>query len=227
MRREQPGERNGDGYEAEEERAQDPGTGPPKSRRRRRGRIAGERLEGRDRDAEEDQQETGETGRSPENGRNDTHRLTVAKRSEGSYSRHMRLGKDGKVELIKKVPLFSKLSKKGLAEVAHIADELDLPKGKVMAEEGDRGREFFVLLEGEADVTKGDKSINTIHDGDFFGEIALVTKMPRTASVTATSDVRVLVITERDFSTLLKHSDEVSRGVAEALAERIAPDLPV
>ena len=227
MRGEQPGERNGDGHEAEEERAQDPGTGPPKSRRRRRRRIAGERLEGRDRDSEENQQETGETGRSPKNGRNDTHRFTVAKRSEGSYSRHMRLGKDGKVELIKKVPLFSKLSKKGLAEVAHIADELDLPKGKVMAEEGDRGREFFVLLEGEADVTKGDKSINTIHDGDFFGEIALVTKMPRTASVTATSNVRVLVITERDFSTLLKHSDEVSRGVAEALAERIAPDLPV
>jgi CRP-like cAMP-binding protein len=139
----------------------------------------------------------------------------------------MRLGKDGKIELIKKVPLFSKLSKKGLEEVAHIADELDLPKGKVMAEEGDRGREFFVLLEGEADVTKGDKSINTMHEGDFFGEIALVTKMPRTATVTATTEVRVLVITERDFATLLKHSDEIGRGVAEALAERIAPELPV
>jgi CRP/FNR family transcriptional regulator, cyclic AMP receptor protein len=136
----------------------------------------------------------------------------------------MRLGKDGKVELIKKVPLFSKLSKKELGEVAHIADELDLPKGKVMAEEGDRGREFFVLLEGEADVTKGDKSMR---EGDFFGEIALVTQMPRTASVTATTDVRVLVITERDFGALLKHSPEVGRGVAEALAERIAPELPV
>jgi CRP/FNR family transcriptional regulator, cyclic AMP receptor protein len=139
----------------------------------------------------------------------------------------MRLGKDGKVELIKKVPLFSKLSKKGLEEVAHLADELDLPTGKVMALEGDRGREFFVLLEGEADVTKGEKSINTMRAGDFFGEIALVTKMPRTASVTATTDVRVLVITERDFGALLKHSDEVGRGVAEALAERIAPELPV
>ena len=139
----------------------------------------------------------------------------------------MRLGKDGKVELIKKVPLFSKLSKKGLEEVAHIADELDLPEGKVMASEGDRGREFFVLLEGAADVTKGDKSINTMNAGDFFGEIALVTKMPRTASVTATTDVRVLVITERDFGSLLKHSEEVSRAVAEALAERIAPELPV
>ncbi|TML62266.1 MAG: cyclic nucleotide-binding domain-containing protein [Actinobacteria bacterium] len=139
----------------------------------------------------------------------------------------MRLGKDGKIVLIKKVPLFSKLSKKGLEEVAHIADELDLPKGKVMAEEGDRGREFFVLLEGEADVTKGDRSINTMHEGDFFGEIALVTKMPRTATVTATTDVRVLVITERDFGSLLKHSEEVGLSVAEALAERMAPQLPV
>lgn len=139
----------------------------------------------------------------------------------------MHLGKDGKVELIKRVPLFSKLSKKGLAEVAHIADELDLPQGKVMAVEGDRGREFFVLLEGEADVTKGDRSINTMKVGDFFGEIALVTKMPRTATVTATTPVRVLVITERDFGALIKHSDEVGRSVAEALAERIAPELPV
>src|SRR2546423_7455298 len=138
----------------------------------------------------------------------------------------MHLGKDGKIELIKKVPLFSKLSKKGLEDVAQIADELDLPAGKVMATQGDRGREFFVLLEGEADVTKGDRSINTMRDGDFFGEIALVTKMPRTASVTATSDVRVLVITEQDFAALLKRSPEVGLGVAEALAERIAPELP-
>jgi CRP/FNR family transcriptional regulator, cyclic AMP receptor protein len=139
----------------------------------------------------------------------------------------MRLGRDTKIDLIRHVPLFSKLSKKGLEDVAHIADELDLPSGKVMAKEGDRGREFFVLLEGEAEVTKGDRRINTMKDGDFFGEIALVTKMPRTASVTATTDVRVLVITERDFSALLKRAPEVGRGVAEALAERIAPEIPV
>jgi CRP-like cAMP-binding protein len=139
----------------------------------------------------------------------------------------MRLGKDGKVKLIHDVPLFSRLSKKGLEDVAHIADELDLPAGKLMAKEGDRGREFFVLLEGEAEVTKGGETINTMRDGDFFGEIALVTKMPRTANVTATTPVRVLVITERDFSGLLKNSPDVARGVAEALAERVAPDLPV
>jgi CRP-like cAMP-binding protein len=139
----------------------------------------------------------------------------------------MRLGKDAKVELLKGVPLFSKLDKKGLQDVAQIADELDLPAGKEMATEGDRGREFFVLLKGEADVTKGGQRINTMKEGDFFGEIALVTKMPRTASVTATTDVDVLVITERAFDSLLKKSPEIGRSVAEALAERVAPGLPV
>lgn len=139
----------------------------------------------------------------------------------------MRLGKDGKVELIRKVPLFSKLKKKELEDVAHIADELDLPEGKTMAIEGDRGREFFVLLEGEAEVTKGEQRINTMREGDFFGEIALVTHMPRTASVTATTPVRVLVITERDFAALIKRSPDIAHGVAEALAERIAPEIPV
>lgn len=139
----------------------------------------------------------------------------------------MRLGKDSKVKLIEKVPLFSKLSRKGLEDVAHLADELDLPAGKVMAKEGDRGREFFVLLDGEADVRKGDRSVNKMRAGDFFGEIALVTHMPRTASVTAIGDVRVLVITERDFNALLKRSPEISRGIAEALAERIAPEIPI
>jgi CRP-like cAMP-binding protein len=139
----------------------------------------------------------------------------------------MRLGKDAKVELLKKVPLFSKLNKQGLQQVAQIADELDLPAGKEMATEGDRGREFFVLLNGEAEVTKQGSRINTMRKGDFFGEIALVTKMPRTATVTATSDVDVLVITERDFDSLLKKTPEIGRSIAEALAERVAPELPV
>ena len=131
------------------------------------------------------------------------------------------------MELLRQVPLFAKLDKKGLQDVAHIADELDLPAGKEMATEGDRGREFFVLLKGEAEVTKNGTRINTMKEGDFFGEIALVTKMPRTATVTATSEVDVLVITERAFDDLLKKSPSIGRSVAEALVERVAPELPV
>lgn len=137
----------------------------------------------------------------------------------------MRLGKSKKLELIKRVPLFSKLSRKGLEAVASVADEMDLPEGKTLTTEGERGREFFVLLDGSADVHQGGKKISTLGEGDFLGEIALVTKLPRTATVTTTSPVRALVITERDFSTLLRRSPEIGQGVLEALGERLAPHL--
>jgi|SRR5436190_23811102 len=137
----------------------------------------------------------------------------------------MRIGKTNKVDLIKTVPLFSKLSTKGLREVAGVADEMDLPEGKTLTTEGERGREFFVLLEGSADVRQKGARISTIGKGDFFGEIALVTKLPRTATVTTTSPVRALVITDRDFSALLKRSPEIGQGVLEALGERLAPEL--
>ena len=137
----------------------------------------------------------------------------------------MRLGKDGKIELIRKVPLFSKLSKTGLRDVASIADELDFPAGKDLTREGERGREFFVILEGRADVTKRGKRVNELGRGDFLGEIALVTKQPRTATVTTASPVRALVITDRDFARLLRDSPQIGQGVLEALAERLAPEL--
>jgi CRP-like cAMP-binding protein len=137
----------------------------------------------------------------------------------------MRLGKDAKVELIRNVPLFSRLSKKGLQEVASIADEIDFPSGKVLTQQGARGREFIVILEGTAAVEQDGKSINTLGEGDFFGEIALVTKLPRTATVTATQPMRALVITDRDFLSLLKKSPDVGEGIVEAMGERLAPEL--
>lgn len=137
----------------------------------------------------------------------------------------MRLGKNSKIELIRKVPLFSKLSKNGLQEVASIADEIDFPEGKDLIREGERGREFFVILEGSADVSQRGKRIRQLAKGDFLGEIALVTKQPRTATVTTTSAVRALVITDRDFARLLRDSPQIGQGVLEALGERLAPEL--
>jgi CRP/FNR family cyclic AMP-dependent transcriptional regulator len=134
------------------------------------------------------------------------------------------LRRNEKVELIKKVPLFAGCSKHELEQIAQIADEIDLSAGKEMTREGSRGREFFVLLEGDADVTKGGSSINKLGAGDFFGEIALVSDSPRTATVTATSPVRALVITDRSFRRLLDEQPEIQRKVLIALAERHAPD---
>jgi CRP-like cAMP-binding protein len=134
------------------------------------------------------------------------------------------LRKNAKVELIKRVPLFSHCSKKELGLVAQIADEIDLPEGKTLMREGDRGREFFVLVEGNADVRKGNRKVNTMADGDFFGEIALVSQRPRTATVTTTSPVRALVVTEQSFRSLLGRAPEVQRKVLQALADRVAGD---
>ena len=134
------------------------------------------------------------------------------------------LRRNEKVELIKKVPLFAHCSKRELQEVAQLADEIDLREGKEMTRQGSRGREFFVLLEGTANVTKNGRRINTLGSGDFFGEIALVSDTPRTATVTATSPVRALVVTDRSFRRLLEDSPSIQSKVLKALAERLAPE---
>jgi CRP-like cAMP-binding protein len=133
------------------------------------------------------------------------------------------LRRNQKVEVIKRAPLFAGLSKRELVQIAAIADEIDLREGKELTTQGKPAREFFVLLEGSANVTQNGKRINQLGDGDFFGEIALVSRSPRTATVTATSPIRALVITDRAFRRLLEDSPQIQLKVLEALAERLAP----
>jgi CRP-like cAMP-binding protein len=135
------------------------------------------------------------------------------------------LRRNQKVELIRHAPLFAHLSKRQLEQIAQIADEIDLREGKEMTKQGARGREFFVLLDGSADVKKDGRRINRMGPGDFFGEIALVSDTPRTATVTATSPVRALVITDRSFKRLMSDSPQIQERVLSALAARLAPDL--
>ncbi|HSS80219.1 MAG TPA: cyclic nucleotide-binding domain-containing protein [Gaiellaceae bacterium] len=135
------------------------------------------------------------------------------------------LRRNEKVELIKGVPLFADCSRDELEQIAQIADEVDLAEGKELTRLGDPGREFFVLLEGEAEVSKNGENINKLGPGDFFGEIALVEDTPRTATVTATTPVRVLVITDRSFKRLLEKQPEIHRKVLVALVERVKPSL--
>jgi CRP-like cAMP-binding protein len=137
----------------------------------------------------------------------------------------MKIGKNVKVDLIRRAPLFAACSKKELAEVASIADEIDLPEGKILIKEGGQGREFFVLVDGTVDVIQGEEKVASMGPGDFFGEIALVAKTPRTATIKATSPVRALVITDRAFRALLDRSPQVQNRVLRALAERVAQTM--
>jgi CRP/FNR family cyclic AMP-dependent transcriptional regulator len=137
------------------------------------------------------------------------------------------LGRDVKVEMISRVPLFAGCSKGELRQIARIADEIDLRAGKVLCKQGTVGREFFVLLEGTVDVSRDGRSIDTIEGGGFFGEIALVSDAPRNATVTATTPLRVLVIVDREFRELLRSSPQISSKVLAALAGRLAPESKI
>jgi CRP-like cAMP-binding protein len=135
-----------------------------------------------------------------------------------------RVRSGNKVELIGRVPLFAGLSKNERGQVASIADEIDLPADKVLIREGERGREFFVLLEGEAEVTRKGKKLATRQAGEFFGEIALVSSLPRTATVKTSEPARALVIRDHEFRALLQKSPAIAVKVLQAVADRLPPD---
>ncbi len=134
----------------------------------------------------------------------------------------MKLGHDSKVDAMAKVPLFSRCSKSELRRIAQIADEVDLRAGRTLTKEGTRGREFFILLEGTADVRSNTRLLASLRAGDFLGEIALLTDVPRTATVTAITPIRALVITDRAFRELLRTSPAIQGKILEAVAERLA-----
>ena len=136
----------------------------------------------------------------------------------------MRLHKDAKVELISRVPLFARCSKKELRMIANLADQIEWPEGKTLIQEGRLGSEFFILIEGTASVSKGGRKLRDLAAGDWVGEIALISDVPRTATVVATSAIRALVMTRGSFSQLMTDSPSIAAKVMASLGERVAPE---
>ncbi len=134
----------------------------------------------------------------------------------------MRLHKDAKMEMLRRVPLFKECSKQQLRSVAAVADELDWPQGRPIARQGESPREFIVIVEGTADVTIDATKVGALGAGDFFGEMSLLAQQPRIATVTPMSPLRVLVITERAFARLLREDSGVQSKVLAAVAARAA-----
>jgi CRP/FNR family transcriptional regulator, cyclic AMP receptor protein len=134
------------------------------------------------------------------------------------------LRRDAKIELLKKAPLFAGCSKSELRELAKTADEIDLRAGTVLTREGRSGREFFVVIEGTAEVMQKGKKIADLGPGDWLGEIALITDSPRTATVTATSPMDVLVITDRRFRSVVETMPSIALKVLSRVGERLAHD---
>lgn len=135
------------------------------------------------------------------------------------------LAKDTKAALIAAVPLFADCSRRELRELAETADEVVVPAGYALTKEGAAGREFVIIVEGAAEVVRRGRKINTLRSGDFLGEIALISRGPRTATVRTTVPTHALVITASAFRGLLRRMPSIQSKVLQALAERLPPEF--
>ena len=135
------------------------------------------------------------------------------------------LRKNAKIELLKRVPLFAQCSRAELAQIALLSTELNLPAGRTLMKEGEPGKEFIVLAEGRAEVRRKGRRIRELSDGDFLGEISLVAEIPRTATVTALTPLTILLVTARDFRTLMREVPSLQPKVIYALAMRMPPEF--
>jgi CRP/FNR family transcriptional regulator, cyclic AMP receptor protein len=132
-----------------------------------------------------------------------------------------RRSRDPKLDRLAEVQLFSACSKRELERIAALTEEVQAPAGKVLMRQGDPGREAFVILDGTARATVRGKSSTKMGPGACFGEMALLHSAPRSATVTAESDMRLVVLSSREFSTLIEDVPSVARKVLAAMAERL------
>ena len=131
------------------------------------------------------------------------------------------MGTSKVVDQLAKVPLFSDCSQRDLQTISRVVKDIDHPAGTVVAREGEPGVGLFVIADGTADVTIGGKKKATLGPGDFFGEIALLDGGPRTATVTATSDVHLLGLTEWVFRGLMQEHPSIAVKTLQAMAGRL------
>jgi CRP-like cAMP-binding protein len=139
------------------------------------------------------------------------------------------VARDEKLDLLHRIPLFNSFDNRRLERLGMLADEVDVPAGKVLMRQGEIGSDMMVIVNGSVSVERDGSRLNTLGPGDFFGEIALVDGGPRTATVTAEEPSRLLVITHRDFHSMMEEFPEVADQVMNALANRVRhlePEAP-
>jgi CRP/FNR family transcriptional regulator, cyclic AMP receptor protein len=129
--------------------------------------------------------------------------------------------KSSYIDHLANIPLFNSLSRKELTLLAKLCDEITVPAGKVLMKQGTVGYECFVIVEGSALVERDGRGITTLGPGSYFGELALLDKGPRSATVTAATDMTVLVMGPREFSSALDSIPNLSTKLLATLARRL------
>jgi CRP-like cAMP-binding protein len=129
--------------------------------------------------------------------------------------------RDQKLDLLAGVPLFGQLGKRELQRVGQLADVLDLPAGRTLMRQGERGAEAMVIVEGRANVERDGRLLYEAGPSDVLGEMALLSNRPRIATVTLLTDTRLLVLARREFDALMTEMPSVRAQIMENLALRL------
>jgi len=128
---------------------------------------------------------------------------------------------DQKQAMLAQVPLFVGLGARDLGRIAQLCDEVDVRSDFVVTREGASASEFFVILDGGIRIDRGGQHLRDLGPGDYLGELALLTKGPRTATATAIGPTRLLVLTRREFNELLQDYPKIQSAVLRTMAERV------
>ena len=128
---------------------------------------------------------------------------------------------DRKLEHLARVGMFSSLNKKELAMIARASDVVSVAPGTEIVKEGDFGHEFYLILDGAAMVRRGGRKVAQLAEGDYFGELALLDRGPRSATVAAEGTVELLVIGQREFIAVLDQVPAVARKLLASMAARL------
>ena len=124
-------------------------------------------------------------------------------------------------QFLRVVPLFSACTKRELAQVAHLAERITVEAGEVLVKEGTRTNDFYLILDGKAEVTRDGAVLAVLGPGQHFGELALLDPAPRNATVTMSTCGEVLCLTQREFATLLNDLPPLTSQLLAGLAKRI------
>lgn len=128
---------------------------------------------------------------------------------------------DPKIQLLKALPLFAPLSSQDLERVAQLTDEVDVPAGRVLMRQGDNGEEMFIVVSGGLAIERDGRSLGSRGPGEPVGEMALISKGPRSATVTAEVPTRLLVLAHREFHALVDRFPAIRLSLLEVLAARL------
>jgi CRP/FNR family transcriptional regulator, cyclic AMP receptor protein len=126
-------------------------------------------------------------------------------------------------ELLRQVPLFSDLDQRELQDIASAMKSRTFSSGQEIAVEGESGVGFFVIEDGQAKVTGGGDEVRTLGPGDYFGEVALITQGPRTATVTAATDLKTYGMTFWEFRPLVEDTPSLAWKMLQSAVKQYAP----